>query len=135
MQTTQGFDRIEFSYSLLLMNVPLLDLTEQNRKLRPEIEAALRRVLDTNGFILGSEVKALEDELAAYCGTKYCVGVANGTDAVRFALMASGVGKGDAVVTVDRGPTVEIPVRIGPGHRFQEGVHRGGTESLSDRQP
>ena len=52
------------------MNVPLLDLSEQNQKLRPEIEAALGRVLDSNGFILGSEVKSLEDELASYCGTK-----------------------------------------------------------------
>ena len=51
-------------------------------------------------FIGGAEVEAFETEFAAFCGTRYCVGVANGTDAVRFALMAAGVGSGDAVVTV-----------------------------------
>ena len=70
------------------MRVPLLDLTEQNQQLRPEIEAALGRVLDTNGFILGAEVKALEEELAAYCGTKYAIGCASGSDALLLALMA-----------------------------------------------
>ena len=60
------------------MNVPLLDLKEQNERLRPEIEAALGRVLDTNGFILGGEVAELEKELAAYCGTKYAIGCASG---------------------------------------------------------
>lgn len=56
------------------MNVPLLDLKEQNERLRPEIEAALRQVLDTNGFILGGEVAALENELAEYCQTKHAIG-------------------------------------------------------------
>ena len=60
------------------MKVPLLDLTEQNQALRPEIEAALGRVLDTNAFILGGEVKALEEEVADYCRTKYAIGCASG---------------------------------------------------------
>src|SRR5215204_4600830 len=81
------------------MKVPLLDLAEQNNSLRPEIEAALGRVLDTNGFILGGEVKALEDELAEYCGTKYAVGCASGSDALLLALMAVGVEAGDEVIT------------------------------------
>ena len=81
------------------MKVPLLDLSEQNQKLRPEIEAALARVLDTNAFILGGEVKALEDELAAYCGTKYAVGCASGSDALLLALMALEVQAGDEVIT------------------------------------
>ena len=70
------------------MKVPLLDLAEQNQTLRPEIEAALGRVLDTNGFILGAEVAALEKELADYCGTKHAIGCASGTDALLLALMA-----------------------------------------------
>ena len=70
------------------MNVPLLDLTEQNLTLRPEIEAALSRVLDTNGFILGSEVATLEKEIAEYTGTRYAIGCASGTDAILLALMA-----------------------------------------------
>src|SRR5258705_3279453 len=82
-----------------LMQVPLLDLKEQNETLRPEIEAALGRVLDTNGFILGGEVAALEKELAIYCGTKYAIGFASGSDAILLALMAHDVGPGDEVIT------------------------------------
>ena len=81
------------------MNVPLLDLTEQNRSLRPEIEAALGRVLDTNGFILGSEVAALEKEIAEYTGTRHAIGCASGTDAILLALLALDVGPGDEVIT------------------------------------
>jgi dTDP-4-amino-4,6-dideoxygalactose transaminase len=81
------------------MKVPLLDLSEQNQLLRPEIEAALGRVLDTNGFILGAEVAALEKELAGYCGTKYAVGCASGSDALLLALMALDVGADDEVIT------------------------------------
>ena len=81
------------------MKVPLLDLAEQNQTLRPEIEAALGRVLDTNGFILGAEVAALEKELAAYCGTKYAIGCASGTDALLLALMAFDIKNGDEVIT------------------------------------
>lgn len=81
------------------MKVPLLDLSEQNQLLRPEIEAALGRVLDTNGFILGAEVAALEKELAGYCGVKYAIGCASGSDALLLALMALDVGSGDEVIT------------------------------------
>ncbi len=81
------------------MNVPLLDLKEQNDSLRPEIEAALGRVLDTNAFILGGEVAEFETELAAYCGTKYAIGCASGSDAILLGLMALDVGPGDEVIT------------------------------------
>ncbi|MGI8884066.1 MAG: DegT/DnrJ/EryC1/StrS family aminotransferase [Pyrinomonadaceae bacterium] len=81
------------------MKVPLLDIKDQNESLRPEIEAALGRVLDTNGFILGAEVSALETELAHYCGTKHAIGCASGTDALLLALMAFGVGYDDEVIT------------------------------------
>src|SRR5215213_1595679 len=81
------------------MKVPLLDLSEQNQKLRPEIEAAIGRVLDTNAFILGGEVAALEKELAEYCGTKYAIGCASGSDALLLALMALDIGPGDEVIT------------------------------------
>jgi dTDP-4-amino-4,6-dideoxygalactose transaminase len=97
------------------MNVPLLDLTEQNQKLRPEIEAALGRVLDTNAFILGGEVKALEDELATYCGTKYAIGCASGSDALLLALMALDVRPGDEVITTPYSffATVSCITRLG----------------------
>ena len=81
------------------MKVPLLDLSEQNQSLRPEIEAALGRVLDTNAFILGGEVAALEKDLAEYCGTKYAIGCASGSDALLLALMALDVNLDDEVIT------------------------------------
>jgi dTDP-4-amino-4,6-dideoxygalactose transaminase len=81
------------------MNVPLLDLKEQNAALRPEIEAALGRVLDTNGFILGGEVAELENELAAYCQTKHAIGCASGSDAILLALIALDIGPGAEVIT------------------------------------
>jgi dTDP-4-amino-4,6-dideoxygalactose transaminase len=80
--------------------VPFLDLVTQHRELEAELIEAFRQSLHTAAFIGGPQVEAFEAEFAAYCGAKYCVGVANGTDAVRFALMASGIGAGDAVVTV-----------------------------------
>ncbi len=97
------------------MKVPLLDLTEQNKVLRPEIEAALGRVLDTNGFILGAEVAALEKELADYCGTKHAIGCASGTDALLLALMAFDIGAGDEVITTPYSffATVSAVTRLG----------------------
>ena len=65
-----------------------------------ELVDAFRQALRGAAFIGGPQVEAFEQEFAAFCGSRYCVGVANGTDAVRFALMAAGIGKGDAVVTV-----------------------------------
>ena len=97
------------------MKVPLLDLKEQNDALRPEIEAALGRVLDTNGFILGTEVAALEDEISGYCGTKYAVGCASGSDALLLALMALNVKEGDEVITTPYSffATVSAITRLG----------------------
>ena len=97
------------------MKVPLLDLTEQNNALRPEIETALGRVLDTNAFILGGEVKELETELAEYCGTKYAIGCASGSDALLLALMAVGVKAGDEVITTPYSffATVSAITRLG----------------------
>src|SRR5262245_17428481 len=80
--------------------VPFLDLITPHLELEDELVAAFRESLRSAAFIGGPQVESFEREFAAYCGTKYCVGVANGTDAVRFALMAAGVKSGDAVVTV-----------------------------------
>ena len=97
------------------MQVPLLDLREQNQKLRPDIEAALGRVLDTNGFILGEEVAELEKELADYCSTKYAIGCASGSDALLLAMMALDVNAGDEVITTPYSffATVSAITRLG----------------------
>lgn len=81
------------------MQVPLLDLSEQNAGLRAEIEAALGRILDANAFILGPEVAELEKELAEYCNIRHAIACASGSDALLLALMALGVGVGDEVIT------------------------------------
>ncbi|MCS7314414.1 MAG: DegT/DnrJ/EryC1/StrS family aminotransferase [Bryobacterales bacterium] len=79
--------------------IPLLDLVAQHRVLREEVLAALLRVVDSQAFILGEEVEALERELAAYCGARFAIGCASGTDALYLALLALGIGPGDEVVT------------------------------------
>jgi dTDP-4-amino-4,6-dideoxygalactose transaminase len=70
------------------MNVPLFDLKAQNAPIREEIHAAMDRVCDSQHFILGPEVQALEEETANYCGAKFAVGVSSGSDAILAALMA-----------------------------------------------
>lgn len=76
-----------------------IDLKSQYQRLKPEIDAAIQRVLDHGQFILGPEVAELEEKLVAYTGAKYCITVANGTDALQIALMALGIGPGDEVIT------------------------------------
>lgn len=80
--------------------VPFVDLVTIHRELESELLAVCRNVFETAGFIGGPEVEGFEKEFAAYCNTKYCVGVNSGTDALRFALTAAGVRPGDVVVTV-----------------------------------
>ncbi|HWP58323.1 MAG TPA: DegT/DnrJ/EryC1/StrS family aminotransferase [Candidatus Acidoferrales bacterium] len=82
-----------------MMKIPLLDLQAQYATIRAEIRAAIDRVCDAQSFVLGPEVAALEGEIAAYCGARHAVGVSSGTDALLVALMATGVGAGDEVVT------------------------------------
>ena len=84
----------------LTEKIPFLDLVTPHQQLEPELTAVFQKVLHTAGFVGGSLVENFENEFAAFCAAKYCVGVANGTDAVRFALMAAGVQQGDIVVTV-----------------------------------
>src|SRR6516164_9918163 len=80
--------------------VPFVDLLTMHRELEAEVLAVCKKVFETAGFIGGPEVEGFEKEFAQFCGTKHCVGVNSGTDALRFAFMASGLGPGDIVVTV-----------------------------------
>ena len=76
-----------------------IDLAAQQARIKPQIDANIQKVLSHGQYILGPEVAELEDKLAAYCGAKHCISVANGTDALQIALMALGVGAGDEVIT------------------------------------
>jgi dTDP-4-amino-4,6-dideoxygalactose transaminase len=81
------------------MQVPLLDLKPQYQPLAAEIQAAIARVCASQHFILGPAVRELEASLAAYCQCRHGIGVSSGTDALLLALMALGIGAGDAVIT------------------------------------
>lgn len=76
-----------------------IDLKSQYQRLKQDIDAGIQRVLDHGQYILGPEVAELEEKLAAYVGAKYCISVANGTDALQIAEMAFGIGPGDEVIT------------------------------------
>jgi dTDP-4-amino-4,6-dideoxygalactose transaminase len=80
--------------------IPFVDLKAQYRSIKPEIDAAVARVLDSAQFVLGDEVAAFEREFAAFCGAAYAVAVNSGTSALQLALLAAGVGPGDDVITV-----------------------------------
>ena len=80
------------------MKVPLLDLKAQYVTIRDEIRQAVEEVLESQRFILGPEVEALEDAVAVYCGCEHAVGVSSGTDALLIALMVSKIGYGHGVI-------------------------------------
>ncbi|OHB70963.1 MAG: hypothetical protein A2W23_07850 [Planctomycetes bacterium RBG_16_43_13] len=78
--------------------IPLTDLKREYQSIKPEIDRAIQYALDNANFILGKTVEDFENAFAGFCQTKYAVGVANGTDALRLALIACGIGKGDEVL-------------------------------------
>jgi dTDP-4-amino-4,6-dideoxygalactose transaminase len=80
------------------MNIPMVDPAGEYRALKPEIDAAVSRVLSSGRFVLGPEGEALERELAAFLGANHAVGVNSGTDALHLPLVAAGIGPGDEVV-------------------------------------
>lgn len=82
------------------MNIPFLDLKAQYRQIEAELKPILEDIMANGAFIGGPQVSAFEEEFAAFCGVGHCVGLNSGTDALRFALMAAGVGPGDEVLTV-----------------------------------
>jgi len=83
-----------------VQSIPFLDLVTPHRDLEEELVAVFKRALETAGFVGGPMVAGFEQDFARFCGTRNCVGVGSGTDAVRFALVAAGVKPGDVVVTV-----------------------------------
>lgn len=81
------------------MGIPLVDLRIQYQALKPEIDEAIQRVLETAHFVLGEEVERFEQHFAQFCAARFAVGVSSGTDALVLALRACGVGAGDEVLT------------------------------------
>src|SRR5262245_16684439 len=77
--------------------IPFIDLAAQRRRIAPRVDAAIARVVEHCQFISGPEVLQLESELAAFCGARHAISCASGTDALVLALMAKGIGPGDAV--------------------------------------
>jgi dTDP-4-amino-4,6-dideoxygalactose transaminase len=80
------------------MKVPFLDLHRQYEAVAPKIDKAISRVIKRQDFILGQDVSLFEQEFAAYCGARYCLGVNSGTDALFLSLKALGIGPGDEVI-------------------------------------
>ena len=80
--------------------IPFLDLVTPHREFEDDLLEVARRTFRTGNFIGGTMVTEFEEAFARFCETRYCVGAGSGTDALRFALIAAGVGPGDAVITV-----------------------------------
>lgn len=95
--------------------VPFLDLKAQQARIGPILRARLDAVLSHGQYILGPEVAELEAKLAAFCGAAHCVSVSSGTDALQIALMAEGIGRGDAVFlpAFTYTATAEVPLLLG----------------------
>src|SRR3974377_2022435 len=80
--------------------IPYADLKSQYRSIKPEIDAAISKVLESSEFVLGSEVAKFEEQFAAYCGVAHAVGVNSGTSGLHLALLGAGVGPGEEFITV-----------------------------------
>jgi len=101
--------------AVLMEKITMVDLHGQYLKIKPEIDAAIQRVLDSAVFVKGPEVKEFERELAEYLGVKHVIACANGTDALQICLMALGMKPGDEVITPDFTfiSTVEVSALLG----------------------
>ena len=83
---------------MLKMNIPFVSFEKMHNEIKDEVLAKMQEIYEKNWFIQGPEVTAFEEEFAAYCGTKYCVGCGNGLDALFLALKAYGIKEGDEVI-------------------------------------
>ena len=97
------------------MSIPFTDLKTQYQALKPQIQARIDAVLEHGQYIMGPEVKELEDKLAAFTGAKHCITCASGTEALLMSLMALGIGPGDEIVTTPFSfvATAEVIVLLG----------------------
>jgi dTDP-4-amino-4,6-dideoxygalactose transaminase len=110
-----GHPAMEATFSVAMKPIQMVDLLGQYEKIKPEVDAAMLRVLASTAFINGPEVKEFEKELAAYLGVKHVVACANGTDALQVAMMALELKPGDEVITASFTfvATVEVLALLG----------------------
>lgn len=80
-------------------SIPFIDLARQQERIKPDLDCRIQAVLNHGQYIMGPEIKVLEDRLAAYCGAKHAIALSSGTDALLVAMMALGIGAGDEVIT------------------------------------
>lgn len=118
------------------MNVPVFDLKKQYAELRDGLLPALDEIMAQGNFILGDNVRSLEDEIARYTGTTFGIGVANGSDALNLALMPCGVGPGDEVLVPSFTffATAGAVARTGATPVFKIAPGTVGCYSLRDRR-
>ena len=102
------------------MSIPFIDLKAQYQALQPQIQERINRVLEHGQYIMGPEVRELEEKLAKYTGAKHCVTVASGTEALLISLMALGIERGDEIITTPFTfvATAEVIVLLGAKHVF-----------------
>ena len=126
----------------MVMRIPLVDLTWQYRELKPQLDAAIARVLASGNYILGDEVESFEREFAEYAGARYCIGVGNGQDAIKLALMAMGLMPGDEVILPANTCTPTwlgvaasgaVPVPVDPDETSMNVDARGLEEAITQR--
>jgi UDP-2-acetamido-2-deoxy-ribo-hexuluronate aminotransferase len=110
------------------MTIPFIDLKTQYQVLRPQIQARIDAVLEHGQYIMGPEVKELEDRLSAFTGTKHCITCASGTEALLMSLMALGIGPGDEIITTPFTfvATAEVIVLLGAKPVFVDVEHDTG---------
>ena len=82
-----------------MRHIPLLDLRQQYKSIKGEVDSAIKKVIEEQNFIMGEDVRLLEKEIASYCGVRFGIGVSSGTDALILALKAVGINQGDEVIT------------------------------------
>ena len=88
-------------YRQYMKEIQMVDLRAQYEKLKPEIDEAITRVLESTAFIKGPDVKFFEEELQSFMGVKHVISCANGTDALQLAMMTLGLKPGDEVITTN----------------------------------
>lgn len=82
-----------------MLTIPFIDLAAQQERIKPDLDRRIQAVLNHGQYIMGPEVRELEEKLAAYCGAKHAIAVSSGTDALLIAMMALDIGPGDEVIT------------------------------------